>query len=63
MTAAEVHTEDVRRDAVIRQTAIVGELANERLPADLFAFQDGDEIGPKMLARIGKRTGFAPEDL
>jgi predicted RNA binding protein YcfA (HicA-like mRNA interferase family) len=28
-----------------------------------WAFQDGDEIGPKMLARIAKRTGLKPEDL
>jgi predicted RNA binding protein YcfA (HicA-like mRNA interferase family) len=28
-----------------------------------WAFHDGDEIGPKMLARIAKRTGLKPEDL
>lgn len=28
-----------------------------------WAFHDGDEIGPKMLARIGKRTGLKPEDI
>jgi predicted RNA binding protein YcfA (HicA-like mRNA interferase family) len=28
-----------------------------------FAFHDGDEIGPKMLARIAKATGLRPEDL
>jgi predicted RNA binding protein YcfA (HicA-like mRNA interferase family) len=28
-----------------------------------WAFQDGDEIGPKMLAKIAKRTGLKPEDL
>lgn len=28
-----------------------------------FAFHDGDEIGPRMLARIAKRTGLRPEDL
>src|ERR1039458_299323 len=27
-----------------------------------FAFHDQQEIGPRMLARIGKRTGFGPED-
>ncbi len=26
-------------------------------------FQDGEEIGPRMLARIAKRTGLKPEDL
>ena len=29
----------------------------------IFAFHDRDEIGPKMLARIAKRTGLCPEDL
>ena len=28
-----------------------------------WAFHDGEEIGPKMLARIAKRTGLKPEDL
>jgi hypothetical protein len=29
----------------------------------VFAFHDSDEIGPRMLARIAKRTGLTPEDL
>ena len=29
----------------------------------VFAFHDREEIGPRMLARIGKRTGLKPEDL
>jgi predicted RNA binding protein YcfA (HicA-like mRNA interferase family) len=29
----------------------------------VWAFHDGEEIGPRMLARIGKRTGLKPEDL
>jgi hypothetical protein len=29
----------------------------------VFAFHDGDEIGPRMLSRIAKRTGLRPEDL
>jgi len=29
----------------------------------VFAFHNGDEIGPKMLARIAKKTGLRPEDL
>lgn len=28
-----------------------------------FAFHDGDEVGPRMLARIAKRTGLQPGDL
>ena len=32
--------------------------------ADLvFAFHDSDEIGPRMLARLAKRSGLRPEDL
>jgi predicted RNA binding protein YcfA (HicA-like mRNA interferase family) len=29
----------------------------------VFAFHDSVEIGPRMLARIAKRTGLNPEDL
>ena len=28
-----------------------------------WAFHDGEEIGPKMLARIAKQTGLKPEDI
>ena len=38
-------------------------LAREGWPNYVFAFHDNDEIGPKMLARIAKRTGLKPEDL
>jgi len=29
----------------------------------VFAFHDEEEIGPRMLARIVKRTGLTPDDL
>jgi predicted RNA binding protein YcfA (HicA-like mRNA interferase family) len=29
----------------------------------VFAFHDDEEIGPRMLARIAKKTGLTPEDL
>jgi len=29
----------------------------------VFAFHDGEEIGPRMLSRIAKRTGLTPDDL
>jgi predicted RNA binding protein YcfA (HicA-like mRNA interferase family) len=29
----------------------------------VFAFHDKEEIGPRMLARIAKRTGLKPENL
>jgi predicted RNA binding protein YcfA (HicA-like mRNA interferase family) len=32
-------------------------------PDVVFAFHDGEEIGPRMLARIAKHTGLKPEDL
>jgi len=32
-------------------------------PDYVFSFHDGEEIGPKMLARISKHTGLAPSDL
>jgi len=38
-------------------------LAREGWPDFVFAFHDGDEIGPKMLSRIAKHTGLNPSDL
>ena len=32
-------------------------------PDVVFAFHDSEEIGPRMLARITKRTGLTPDDL
>jgi predicted RNA binding protein YcfA (HicA-like mRNA interferase family) len=32
-------------------------------PDYIFAFHDGEEIGPVMLARIAKHTGLQPDDL
>ena len=32
-------------------------------PNYVFAFHDGDEIGPRMMARIARKTGLKPEDL
>jgi predicted RNA binding protein YcfA (HicA-like mRNA interferase family) len=32
-------------------------------PDVVFAFHDGEEIGPRMLARIARNTGLKPEDL
>jgi len=31
-------------------------------PDFVFAFHDGEEIGPRMLARIAKHTGLQPND-
>jgi predicted RNA binding protein YcfA (HicA-like mRNA interferase family) len=38
-------------------------LQREGWPNFVWAFHDGDEIGPRMLARIGRQTGLRPEDL
>ena len=38
-------------------------LAKTGWPDFVFAFHEGDEIGPKMLARIARRTGLTPDDL
>jgi predicted RNA binding protein YcfA (HicA-like mRNA interferase family) len=35
----------------------------EGKPDFIFAFHDGEEIGPRMLARLAKHTGLTPEDL
>jgi predicted RNA binding protein YcfA (HicA-like mRNA interferase family) len=32
-------------------------------PDYVFAFHDGEEIGPRMLARIARHTGLRPDDL
>lgn len=32
-------------------------------PDVVFAFHDGEEIGPRMLARIARQTGLSPDDL
>lgn len=38
-------------------------LARDGWPDTVFAFHDGDEIGPRMLARLAKHTGLQPDDL
>lgn len=38
-------------------------LAREGWADYVFAFHEGDEIGPRMLARIAKHTSLKPEDL
>ncbi len=38
-------------------------LERDGWPDFVFAFHDGEEIGPRMLARIAKHTGLTAEDL
>jgi predicted RNA binding protein YcfA (HicA-like mRNA interferase family) len=49
--------------ALKRQTGSHRTLAREGSLNFVFAFHDGEEIGPRMLARIAKHTGLTPEDL
>ena len=46
-----------------RQTGSHKTLSREGWPDVVFAFHDGDEIGPKMLAKIAKTTGLKAEEL
>jgi predicted RNA binding protein YcfA (HicA-like mRNA interferase family) len=46
-----------------RQTGSHRILEREGFPDCVFAFHDGDELGPAMLSRIARRTGLTPEDL
>jgi len=46
-----------------RQSGSHKTLIRNGWPDYVFAFHDGDEIGPKMLARIAKHTGLSPSDL
>ena len=46
-----------------RQTGSHRTLRRDGWPDVVFAFHDGDEIGPRMLARLARRTGLRPEDL
>jgi predicted RNA binding protein YcfA (HicA-like mRNA interferase family) len=48
---------------VKRQSGSHRTLARPDWPDVVFAFHDDEELGPKMLARISKRTGLRPEDL
>lgn len=38
-------------------------LARVGSPDYVFSFHDGEEIGPRMLARIARNTGLKPTDL
>ena len=46
-----------------RQSGSHKTLSRTGFPDYVFAFHEGEEIGPKMLARIAKHTGLTPRDL
>lgn len=46
-----------------RQSGSHRTLTRDGWPDFVFAFHDNEEIGPRMLALIAKRTGLTPSDL
>jgi predicted RNA binding protein YcfA (HicA-like mRNA interferase family) len=48
---------------VVRQRGSHRTLSRDGWPNQTFAWHDPEEIGPKMLAKLGKKTGLTPEDL
>ena len=46
-----------------RQSGSHRTLSRDGWPDVVFSFHDDVEIGPKMLARIAKKTGLTPGDL
>jgi predicted RNA binding protein YcfA (HicA-like mRNA interferase family) len=46
-----------------RQSGSHKTLSREGWQDYVFAFHDGEEVGPRMLARVAKHTGLAPGDL
>lgn len=48
---------------VKRQSGSHKTLVRDGFPDFVFAFHDGEEIGPRMLSRIAKNTGLRPSDL
>jgi predicted RNA binding protein YcfA (HicA-like mRNA interferase family) len=48
---------------VKRQSGSHVTLSREGWPDVVWAFHDGDKLGPRILARIAKQTGLRPEQL
>lgn len=48
---------------VKRQAGSHKTLSRPGWPDMVFAFHDGEEIGPRMMARVAKHSGHKPEDL
>jgi predicted RNA binding protein YcfA (HicA-like mRNA interferase family) len=49
--------------SIKRQSGSHRTLSRAGWPDVVFAFHDDEEIGPRMLARVAKKTGLKPEDL
>jgi hypothetical protein len=54
---------EIDREEDGRWIAEVPDPQPRRLGRRVFAFHDDEEIGPKMLSRIAKKTGLTPDDL
>ena len=46
-----------------RETGSHRTLRRDGWPDVVFAFHGSEELGPRMLARLAKRTGLTPDDL
>jgi predicted RNA binding protein YcfA (HicA-like mRNA interferase family) len=49
--------------SIKRQSGSHRTLPRAGWPDFVFAFHDNEEVGPRMLARLAKRSGLRPEDL
>jgi predicted RNA binding protein YcfA (HicA-like mRNA interferase family) len=49
--------------SVKRQRGSHATLERAGWPDFVWAFHDGDELGPRMLSRVAKRTGLQSDDL
>jgi predicted RNA binding protein YcfA (HicA-like mRNA interferase family) len=49
--------------SIKRQSSSHRILERPGFPDYVFAFHDGAEVGPRMLAKIAKQTGLRPDDL
>ncbi|HWE21836.1 MAG TPA: type II toxin-antitoxin system HicA family toxin [Hyphomicrobiaceae bacterium] len=49
--------------SVKRQSGSHRVLTRAGFPDYVFAFHDGEELGPRILARVAKHTGLRREDL
>jgi len=46
-----------------RQSGSHRTLSRTGYPDFVFAFHEGEEVGPRMVARMAKHTGLTPDDL
>jgi len=49
--------------SILRQSGSHRTLERPGWPNYVFAFHDNVELGPRILARVAKRTGLTPSDL